>query len=233
MDCARWRVCKYRPLRHGDRFHHYVITMRLDSAACGAPAHYLFLSPHTHGSTVMRGHLSSVVIGMTSAFHNATASFIRLHNSTAHEERRDVEEHLRRDGARGRSLSACIFIKEMSAMDGAVRSCRRHGALALLDCVDSPTCFDEEELASLHGEHRFDGLLAQTAEHAGWLVGLGYAAATVPHPHGDAAGWAAGARSPFPPTVDYAWPKHMPAPYAGRADGADSRARARRRAHGG
>jgi hypothetical protein len=161
-------------------------------ASCDAhvSSHYAFLSPHTHGSTVMRAHLASVVVGMTGAFHNASGSFIRLHNVSAREERHDAEDHFKRHAHRT-PLAACIFVKEVPSEDGAIRSCRRRGALVLLDCVDSPICFDEDELDQLHGAGRFDGLLAQTEEHTRWLMSMGYAAASLPHPHGDAAGWAA------------------------------------------
>ena len=90
-------------------------------------SHYAFLSPHTHGSTVMRAHLASVVVGMTGAFHNASGSFIRLHNVSAREERHDAEDHFKRHAHRT-PLAACIFVKEVPSEDGAIRSCRRRGA---------------------------------------------------------------------------------------------------------
>ena len=77
--------------------------------------------------------------------------------------------------------SACVLIKEN--LISAAKTCRRHGALVLLDCIDNDRC------SSAHLTHDFKkyyhAVIVQTLFHAEWLAARGVRPLVQPHPHGD------------------------------------------------
>ena len=151
-----------------------------DGEHCADRAHVVFVPIKPAGSVAMRGIMPLSILNSTRGqLHRARVSYVTFAKtptgSSSPEDR--LEHHFSTYGR----PSACVLIKEH--LISAAKTCRRHGALVLLDCIDNDRC------SSAHLTHDFKkyyhAVIVQTLFHAEWLAARGVRPLVQPHPHGD------------------------------------------------